>query len=382
MQGSANFSTQGTLNTLTTQGEQTVQNIVSMLQDGLQNGSSLDQLLSQMQGQLNQISSDALPSVIAAIRQNFDSDFSIKLDLQKVSEGFTGTGDYQYLDIILETLGHDVGSITLNKRQIIDIATYMMNGEEARVGEYILEDVAGFETDIVGYNIARDVTNTYLSEHFQSNVIALQLGITQTGGMIQTGPTYFGSALLRNGEKSRWVATGSFNQRSLNNSPVLKEDGLLHLRTEIVSHSIGMAFIPKIWNHSLTRTSLTGFVQLEGLFVRANSASVMTKTNLTQNANMEVVELYKIPLQEIEGATKTYAVPMLSVGANLQQELARGLTVNGYLITYPGLAQEGNLSEIAQSIVPRYQIGASFLIRLESLSKSSSRYAAPRPKFR
>ncbi|MEZ4845941.1 MAG: hypothetical protein R2877_02940 [Bdellovibrionota bacterium] len=40
-------------------------------------------------------------------------------------------------------MGHDVGSITLNKRQIIDIATFMMNGEEARVGEYILEDVAG-----------------------------------------------------------------------------------------------------------------------------------------------------------------------------------------------------------------------------------------------
>ncbi|MEZ4845942.1 MAG: hypothetical protein R2877_02945 [Bdellovibrionota bacterium] len=54
-------------------------------------------------------------------------------------------------------------------------------------------------------------------------MIALQLGITQTGGMIQTGPTYFGSALLRNGEKSRWVATGSYNQRSIAIHPFSKK---------------------------------------------------------------------------------------------------------------------------------------------------------------
>ncbi|MCC7459746.1 MAG: hypothetical protein IT286_00460, partial [Proteobacteria bacterium] len=267
LQGSANFSTQGTLNTLASTGEQRLQNIVALLQDSLQSGASLDQLLSSLQGELNQISNSALPSVIAAIRDNFDSDFSLTLNLQKISDGFTGTGDYQYIDIILETLGHDVGEISLNKRQIIDIATLMMEGNESQVGQYILEDVAGFETDIVGYNIARDVANTYLSEHFQGNIIALQMGIAQNGGMIQTGPTYFGSALIRNGEKARWVATGSFNQRSINNSPVLKEDGLLHLRTELVSNSIGLAYIPRIWNNKTTKTSLTGIVQIEGLLV-------------------------------------------------------------------------------------------------------------------
>jgi hypothetical protein len=363
--GSASFNTQQTLTNLSNHGEGAIQGIISTLQSGLENQTSLDDLLSQLQSQTSQISQSALPTILQEIRNNLSSDFSITLNLQSISNGFTGSGDYQYIDIILETLGHDVGSITLNKQQIIDIVMMMtQDGNEALVGQYILEKVAGYETDIVGYNIARDVANTYLSDHVRNSTTALL-----NNGLIQIGTAFYGSFPVRKGEKATWSVTGNYNLRSINNSPVLKENGLLHLRTELVSHSLGIAYLPKLWKNDLTRTSVNGIIHVQGLFVRAGSASVLTKTNLMEENAQDIVELYRVPLNEIPEAQKTYALPMLSAGINLQQGLTRALTVNGYLITYPGLAEKGSLDQIAKAIVPRYQIGASFSIRIEDTKK-------------
>jgi len=369
IQGGINLNTDGLTQGLQDNAQTSVNQLIQILTDGLQQNLPLDQLLENMETALQGLSEEALPTILNQLQSNIESDFSLTLNLQALSDSFYGTGNYQFIDIILETLGHDVGSITLNKNQIMNIASMMaQGGNESEVGMYILEDVAGFKVDIVGYNVARDVANGFLSDHFTGNIISLQHSISQPGGLIQAGNTYFGSAKIREWKSGRLVATGSFNQRSIMNSPLVKDDGYLHVRTEIQSHSVGIAYLPRLWSSSRTRTRVDGMVQLEGLFVHAKSASVLTKTNLTA-ANQEVVELYRVPLSEIEGADKTYPVPMLSVGLNIQQEVLPGVCVNGYALCYPGLKQTGSLENIAKAITPKTMAGFSLIFNLPQLQQ-------------
>lgn len=370
IQGGLNLNTNQVIASSQDRLRNSLNQIVGLLSQGINGDITLDQLLSQMQTLVQSIPSAQLPNLLHEIENNFDTDFSMTLNLQTLSNSFQGSGNYQFIDVILETLGHDVGTLTLNKKQIMDLSNMMINGHnQSEIGQYVLENVAGYKTDIIGYAVVRDVTNTFLSEHFSSNIIPVQQSIFGDGGMVQYGSSYYVAAKIKEWKSGSLIATGTYNQHSINNTPLLKNDGYLHLRSEIQSHAVGLAYLPKLWSFTPTRTRIDGIIQLEGLFVHAKSASILTKTDLTSKNSQDVVELYKIPLDEIDGAEKTYTVPMLSAGFNVQQVLTPGVAVNGFAIFYPGFKETGSLNEIPKSIGVKYATGFSFILNLDSNPK-------------
>ena len=344
--------------------------ILGLLNQAMNGEMSLNELLSKMQTLIKDVPTEQFSNLMQAIEGNMDSDFNVSLNLQALSDSFQGSGNYQFIDIILEALGHDIGTITLNKKQFKDISNIMAaNRDPAEVGKYIFENVAGYSVDKIGYNIVRDVTNTYLTEHFTGITLPIQQSLFNGGGLAQIGNSYFAAARLKQWSGGSLVATGSYNQRSINNTPLLKKDGYLHLRTELQSNSLGIVYLPKIVTFPETKTRIDGLVHLEALFVRAKSASVLSKTDLVSE---NVVALYNIPLSEIPEATKTYTLPMLSAGVNVQQRIGKGVCVNWSMTCFPGLKQTGNINEMTDAITLRYLSNVSVIFDLNGSQKKKA----------
>lgn len=363
--GQATLHTQNAIDGLEGELQSTLDSFIHLVTQGANQEISLDEFLSQTESLFKGVSSNALSTVLFHLENNLETDFYLTLNLQAISDSFEGSGSYLFIDIILETLGHDVGSLTLQKHHIKELVRMAMEGNHAQIGEFILEEVAGFDVEVITYELARDVANRYLSEHFTGNMIALQHAISGNGCLIQNENTFFASMKIKEWKGGRIIATGSYNHNSVNNSPILHDQGHLHLRTQLLSHSVGLAYVPKIWTHPKSKTRIDGIVQIEGLFVQAKAASLLTKTELLSSKGKDTVELYRVPLEEIPEAQKMYAIPFPSIGANLQQPIVSGLSANGYVLIYPGLAQKGSLNTIAQSIAPRYQCGVSLIFNLQ-----------------
>lgn len=364
-EGFASLDTSSLEHALTQEAFEAYEGIVATLTAALEGDASLSSLIADLQGHIENLDQQALDVVMQTLTRELESDLNITISLDQLSQSFQGQGKYLYIDVVLETLGHDIGSVTLDKENIVALATMMSDGSSSTdIGYYVFEDIGGMNVDRISYRVARDITNTFLTEHFQGNMMALQHSINSPGGLIQQQNAFFGSATIWKRDKFRMVATGTFNQRSVNSTPLVKDNGLMHARTVIRSHSLGLVVIPTLWSNPASRTQLDGFVQIEGLYITPESARVMTHTSLmNDHAGMEPISLYDVNFGEFEDIKPFYIAPMASAGVNLQQKFGPHLALNGYLIAYPGLKQTGDINNIQESIALRYQTGVSMIFQ-------------------
>ena len=122
--------------------------------------------------------------------------------------------------------------------------------------------------------------------------------------------------------------------------------------------------IPKLLANDSQSIMLSGFVQVEALFVRAKSASLLTKTNLLTPGREEVVSLYDVDLNSIEGATDMYTLPMVSMGFNLMVRILKSITGHLTIVGLPVMKQHGSFDDPVNAVTLGTQAIAGFDISI------------------
>ncbi|MCB0272990.1 MAG: hypothetical protein KDD46_08240, partial [Bdellovibrionales bacterium] len=359
--GNVSLNTNNLLQGLSQEAQSKLEDVLNLIQSAVNNEISINEFLDSLQNVSNNISEDMLPLLLAHLQRSLTTDLSITLDFGALSNSFSGSGSYQFIDIALSTLANDVGTLTFNKQNILAITQMIAsNASESDIALYIWEDVAGYSVTKVGYNVARDAVNSLLARHFQGNMSVIAYGMFGDGILIQLDQSLYASKRIG----KNFIATGSYNERHINNSPLLKEDGHLHLRTEVQTHSLGVAYVPTLWKNLKTKTKLNGVIQLEGYMIRPISASVLTKADTNNDQQLEVIKLYDIPLEEFEETNRPYYVPFASAGLILEQPVTNWFALSSFALVYPGPAQHGDLNHVERSIVPRVQGGVTLVVNL------------------
>jgi hypothetical protein len=364
IQGSMQVNVDGLVQEGQSQAEAIAEDLFTLLEQAIAQPTSMTSFLDDLESYFQNIPTLEKENLLAILYDNIDTDFSLTLHMKNMADRFEGTGIYEYIDVILETLGHDVGQVTFSKNQILDLVEmWTTNASQSNLTQYVLNDVIGVKTDVVTYSVARDLVNGYLSSHFQGKMIALQHGLTSGGGMIFQNQAIFGAATLHAGDKTRWMLTGSYNQPYAHQAPLLKEDGYLQAHASLLSHSVGIAYIPKLWRSPNQNTQLNGLVQIEALFIQPQYVKIVSQA---PNQSQRLYELYNVPLDDFDQARDTYTVPMLSTGLNLQHRVSPAMTISGYAIAYPGLQNQGNIEKLKKAVTAKFQSGFSLILHLQA----------------
>jgi hypothetical protein len=366
--GEVHFSADPVINGAQNMVHDAVTQITQLVNQGVTGSMSVEQLISGLENIVHGFNEQDLQQLQQQLIQGLGYNVSLTVNFEALSDSFQGGGSYQIIDMMLESLAHDVGSVTFTTKHIVDIVNMLAKGGgESDIGQYILEDVAGYSVDIITYRVARDVANTFLSEHFAGNIIALQrsFGDNKGGLVVSNNNSLLASVEILKWKNRKLIATGSYNQLSVNNTPLLNDTGHLHLRTELRSDSVGVVYlIPKLLANDNESIMLSGFVQVEALFVRAKSASLLTKTTLLNPGREDVVSLYDVDLSSIEGATDTYVVPMVSFGLNLMVRIMKSVTGHLTVVGFPIAKQEASLEDPINAVTLGVQAIAGFDISL------------------
>ncbi len=351
--GDLTLNTQTLSQGLEAEGQHVVDQVVSLLASASQgqlNVTQLENLLNQLDGIFQNVQSNAISTILDQAGQSTETDYAITINLQGISDAVTATGKYQFADILLQVAGHDLGSVTITKSQILYISKMIAQGDETGVQEFVLGDILGLHVERIGYNVMADVGNNTLGQHNSGKLVPSIMAIDGPGGAIRAGQAFYFAARLKEWKGGSLALTGTYNERSITNTPLIKDDGWLHARVEIETSSLGLVYIPRIWKNDKAKIRVDGMVFVECLFVHAKYAGVLTKDN-----KGDVYELYRVNLGDIEGANKTYPVPNVAIAFNIQKEVLPGVCVSLNLLCQPYFAPGGNMNEIPKSIKPFVQ---------------------------
>lgn len=311
--------------------------------------------------------SKKIPRIFSDIEDYIDHDFEIQINFRELSKNFKATGNYKFADILLEALGHDIGTLTITKSDIDTFLRLQESGNSADIADYWFTKITGRTLNEAQYDAAQRVGNSVLENHFRSRMTVTQniYGERKAALSFDTHGGVYGAVEIGKTGKTMWTLIGGINQKTFVQIPVFgREDNAIFGQVEIKTHSAGIQWNKPLYTAANKKTQVSTQIQLEALFIELQSARLLIKDNTRQ----EVFEVYKLNLTDdtMKEAAKMYVVPLPSAGVTLSQNLNRVFSLNGQVTAYPGLTEQGDIENIVQGLTVKYQANIFLVIDINS----------------